>query len=242
MRAAARTDPGRVRPANEDNVFADPEAGVLMVADGMGGHAAGEVASELAVRTISGILTGPEAAGPAGVEAPQILRQAIQRANAAIRTRAAEDLASRGMGTTVALVLARDARLWLAHVGDSRVYLIRAGEIHRLTQDHSLVAQMVKAGQITAGEARKHHLRNVITRSLGFEAAVEPEIQTLEWIEGDYLLLCSDGLTGMLEDEEIARVVTAGGADLPAVCRDLIALANERGGTDNISVVVARNA
>jgi protein phosphatase len=101
---------------------------------------------------------------------------------------------------------------------------------------------MVKAGQITAGEARTHHLRNVITRSLGFEASVEPEIQALEWVAGDYLLLCSDGLTGMLEDQEIARAVTGGGADLPAVCRDLIALANERGGTDNISVVVARNA
>ncbi len=242
MKAAARTDPGRVRPANEDSVFADPEAGVLIVADGMGGHAAGEVASDLAVRTISGILTGPQAAGPAGVEAPHVLRQAIERANAAIRTRAAEDWSSRGMGTTVAVVFAQDSRLWLAHVGDSRIYLVRAGEIRRLTEDHSLVAQMVKAGQITAGEARTHHLRNVITRSLGFEASVEPEIQALEWVAGDYLLLCSDGLTGMLEDQEIARAVAAGHADLPAVCRDLIALANERGGTDNISVVVARNA
>jgi protein phosphatase len=242
MKAAASTDVGRVRTANEDSIFADPEAGVFIVADGMGGHAAGEVASELAVRTISGILTGPQAAGPAGVEAPRILREAIQRANAAIRARAAGDPSVRGMGTTVAVVLAHDNRLWLAHVGDSRVYLIRAGGIRRLTQDHSLVAQMVEAGQITAGEARKHHLRNVITRSLGFEAAVEPEIQTLEWTRGDYLLLCSDGLTGMLEDEEISRIVAAGGSDLPAVCRDLIALANERGGTDNISVVVAQNA
>jgi serine/threonine protein phosphatase PrpC len=242
MKAAARTDPGRVRTANEDSVFADPDAGLLMVADGMGGHAAGEVASELAVRTISGMLTGPQAAGPAGVEAPRMLREAIQRANTAIRTRAAEDFSLRGMGTTVVVVLAQDARLWLAHVGDSRIYLIRAGEIHRLTQDHSLVAQMVKAGQLTAGEARKHHLRNVITRSLGFEATVEPEIQTVEWVQGDHLLLCSDGLTGMLEDEEIARVITAGGSDLPSISQDLIAMANERGGTDNISVVLARNS
>ncbi len=240
MKAAAATDRGRVRPANEDRVFADPKAGVLMVADGMGGHAAGEVASELAVRTISGILTGAPRRAPALAQPPEILREAIQRANAAIRARASEDLSLHGMGTTVAVVLADEARLWLAHVGDSRIYLVRAGEIHRLTQDHSLVAQLVKAGQITAAEARRHHLRNVITRSLGFETTVEAETQSLEWMPGDYLLLCSDGLTGMLEDTEIARAVTDGGPDLPAICRELIALANERGGTDNISVVVAQ--
>jgi protein phosphatase len=242
MKAAAATDRGRVRPANEDAVFVNAEAGILIVADGMGGHAAGEVASELAVRTISAELMQALGAGATEAQVPDVLRQAIDQANAAIRERAAEDCSMRGMGTTLALALARGARLWLAHAGDSRVYLVRQGRIRLLTEDHSLVSQMVKAGQITAVEARKHHLRNVITRSLGFEPDSQAAMQALEWEPGDYLVLCSDGLTAFMEDHEIEAAITGAGDDLPAVCRDLIARANERGGTDNISVVIGLNA
>ena len=242
MKTASATDRGRVRPANEDSVLADQDAGILIVADGMGGHAAGEVASDLAVRTISEGLREALAAGPNETQLPGVLRQVIEHANLAIRGRAAEDLSLRGMGTTLAMALARGDRLWLAHVGDSRAYLLRDGQFRRLTEDHSLVSQMVKAGQITPEEARKHHLRNVITRSLGFEASAQAEISAVEWAPGDCLLLCSDGLTSMMDDSEIAEAVTAHGQDLPAICRELIALANERGGTDNISVVVALNA
>jgi PPM family protein phosphatase len=242
MKVAAATDRGRVRPANEDSVLADPKAGILIVADGMGGHAAGEVASDLAVRTISEGLREALAADPGLPELPSLLRQVIERANLAIRERAAGDLSLRGMGTTLAMAVARGGRLWLAHVGDSRAYLLRNGQIRRLTEDHSLVAQMVRAGQITLEESRKHHLRNVITRSLGFEANAQAEIQMIDWTPGDCLLLCSDGLTNLMEDSEIAGAVAACGEDLPAACRELIGLANERGGTDNVSVVVALNA
>ncbi len=242
MKAACATDRGRVRPANEDAVFVDEAAGILMVADGMGGHAAGEVASGLAVRTISAELTLALTSGVTEAQVSSLLRQAIERANTVIRERAAENYSMRGMGTTLAMALARGARLWLAHIGDSRAYLVRDGGIRRLTEDHSLVCQMVKAGQITAEEARKHHLRNVITRSLGFEPNPQIDIQSLEWAPGDYLVLCSDGLTTMLEDHEIEAAVAAAGEELQAACRGLVARANERGGADNISIVIGLNA
>jgi protein phosphatase len=243
MKVAARTDPGRVRQSNEDRVFADQEAGILIVADGMGGHAAGEVASDLAVRTISQLLE--ESLPPGALDAQaviRLLRHAIDQANFAIQTRAAEDCALRGMGTTVAIAIARGEQLCLGHVGDSRVYLIADGQLRRLTQDHSLVSQMVRDGQITAEQARTHHLRNVITRSLGFEASAQPDLQVLRWSAGDCLVLCSDGLTNMLTDEEIAAEVRRPGASVASTCGRLIALANERGGSDNISVIVAQNA
>jgi protein phosphatase len=243
MKAAAGTDPGRVRSSNEDSVFADPEAGILIVADGMGGHAAGEVASELAVRTISQVLEEGLPPGAADTqEVIRLLRQSIDQANLAIQARAAQDRALRGMGTTVAIVVSRGEQLCVGHVGDSRVYLIAAGQLQRLTQDHSLVSQMVRAGQITPEQARTHHLRNVITRSLGFDTSAQPDLQVLRWAPGDCLVLCSDGLTNMLADEEIAGTVQEGTADLAATCGRLIALANERGGTDNVSVIVAQNA
>jgi len=242
MTAAACTDRGRVRPANEDSILADPEAGILIVADGMGGHRAGEVASDIAVSAIhlslKEALAGPDSTG---VDVPGLLHRAIEHANQAIWSRAAGDWDLRGMGTTVVMVLSVAEPLWVAHVGDSRAYLARPGEFVRLTQDHSLVAQMVKAGEITPEEARTHPLRNVISRCLGTDTTVQPEIQRLAWAQGDTLDLCSDGLTGMLEDGEIEGVLRAAGDDLEAACRTLISLANERGGRDNISVIVARN-
>lgn len=242
MTATACTDRGRVRPANEDSVLADAEAGILIVADGMGGHRAGEVASDMAVSTIH--LSLKEAmAGPdsAGLDVPGLLGRAIEQANQAIWSRADADWDLRGMGTTVVVVFSPAEPLWIAHVGDSRAYLARRGEFVRLTQDHSLVAQMVKAGEITPEEARTHPLRNVISRCLGTEKTVQPDIQSLAWAPGDTLVLCSDGLTGMLEDGEIEAVLRAAGDDLEAACRTLISSANERGGKDNISVILARN-
>ncbi len=243
MIAAAATDPGRVRPNNEDSVLADPEAGILIVADGMGGHRAGEVASSLAVRTIHGTLSAPAPAPEGGSPDTQsLLARAIAEANHAIWLRAAQDPTLRGMGTTVVVAVCHGSRLWLAHAGDSRIYIFRRTGLSVLTQDHSLVAQMVRAGEITAEEARRHPLRNVISRCLGTEPTVQPDIQTLEWAPGEVLLLCTDGLTGMLEDDEIERILGAAGADLALVCRNLIAAANECGGKDNISVILARNS
>jgi len=240
MKAAAVTDPGQVRPANEDSVFADPNAGLLIVADGMGGHAAGEVASGMAAETIAAFLREKlPASGTLVLDAPHLLGEAIRRADAAVRERAAADPALHGMGTTAVVAVCRGDELALAHVGDSRAYLLHEGGLRRVTEDHSLVARMVSAGTITPAEARKHHLRNVITRSLGFEGNAEAEVQILEWVRGDLLLLCTDGLTGMAEDEEIESIMASHGADVESGARALIALANAHGGTDNVSAVVA---
>jgi serine/threonine protein phosphatase PrpC len=240
MKAAAVTDPGQVRPANEDSVFADPDTGLLIVADGMGGHAAGEVASGMAAETIAAFLREKlPASGTLVLDAPRLLGEAVRRADAAVRERAAADPTLNGMGTTAVVAICRDDDLALAHVGDSRAYLLHEGGLRRITEDHSLVARMVSAGTITPAEARKHHLRNVITRSLGFEGNAEAEVQILEWVRGDSLLLCTDGLTGMVEDDEIESILASHGADVEAAARALIALANEHGGTDNVSAVVA---
>ena len=242
MRAAAQTDPGRVRPSNEDCVLADANAGLLIVADGMGGHAAGEIASAMAVKSISAFLGAALVPGlPEAAEIRELLARAIDSASAEIHSLVARDPALRGMGTTLVVAVCQPECVTLGHVGDSRAYLIREGRIRRLTQDHSVVEQMVNAGQITPEEARRHHLRNIITRSLGFDASARPELQTLPWAGGDYLLLCTDGLTGMLEDEEIAGVFARPRADLAGVCAKLIALANARGGSDNVSAVVGLN-
>ena len=240
MKAAAVTDVGRVRPANEDSVFTDPEAGFLIVADGMGGHAAGEVASGLAAETIAAFLREKlPAFGTLVLDAPRLLGEAVRRADAAVRERAAADLALKGMGTTAVVAVCRGDEVALAHVGDSRAYMLHEGKLRRITEDHSLVARMVNAGTITAAEARKHHLRNVITRSLGFEGNSEAEVQMLEWVRGDLLLLCTDGLTGMAEDDEIESVLAGHGADVEAGARALIDLANAHGGSDNVSAIVA---
>jgi PPM family protein phosphatase len=240
MKAAAVTDVGRVRPANEDSVFTDPEAGLLIVADGMGGHAAGEVASGLAAETIAEFLReNLPASGTLVLDAPRLLSEAVRRADAAVRERAAADPALKGMGTTAVVAVCRGDEVALAHVGDSRAYMLQEGRLRRVTEDHSLVARMVAAGTITSIEARKHHLRNVITRSLGFEGNSEAEVQMLEWVRGDLLLLCTDGLTGMAEDDEIESVLTGHGSDVEAGARALIDLANAHGGSDNVSAIVA---
>jgi serine/threonine protein phosphatase PrpC len=242
MRTAARTDRGQVRPSNEDFVFTDPQAGVLIIADGMGGHAAGEVASELATRTIAVALAEamPESGAP-GKDLGELLRNAIGRADAAIRARTARDRDLSGMGcTVVAAVCGRDA-ITIAHVGDSRAYLINGQGVQQLTEDHSVVAQMLNSGFLTPSDARKHHLRNVITRSLGYEGSSQPDIQQVEWHSGDILLLCTDGLSNVVEDVEIAAIVASHREDLEDAARDLIDAANARGGPDNISVILALN-
>ena len=179
------------------------------------------------------------ASGTLVLDAPRLLGEAVRRADAAVRERAAVDPTLHGMGTTAVVAVCRGDELALAHVGDSRAYLLHEGKLRRVTEDHSLVARMVSAGTITPAEARTHHLRNVITRSLGFEGNAEAEVQILEWVRGDLLLLCTDGLTGMAEDSEIENILAGHGADVEAGARALIELANAHGGTDNVSAVVA---
>src|ERR1700681_3613746 len=235
MKVASMTDPGRVRKTNEDNFFADEALGLFIVADGMGGHAGGEVASRVAIATISERMK----AGLTDGDADGLIRSAIEQANTAIRAQAEADPKLQGMGTTLVLAFCRGDAIHLAHLGDSRAYLIRDGSIQRLTEDHSLVAQMVKSGQLTAEEAPRFHLRNVVTRSLGNQKVSEPDLAVVEWNAGDYLLLCSDGLTNMVEDSELRSLISQGGSDLQRSCREAIERANQNGGRDNITAVLA---
>jgi protein phosphatase len=236
---AARTDVGIVRSGNEDNYLMLAERGIFIVADGMGGHAGGEVASALAVEAIAAYgkayLAGPEPAERTAV----LLQDAIRTADEAISSKAREHRKLREMGTTVVLALCQGDQVHIAHVGDSRAYLHHHGELRQLTEDHSVVAQLIRAGQLTPRRARSHPLRHQITRSLGGRAAVA-ELRCVTWQHGDLLLLCSDGLTTMVEDRQIEELIRRGGMDVQAACEALVARANAEGGEDNTSVILAR--
>jgi protein phosphatase len=236
LRATARTDVGRKRAANEDRYALAPELGLYLVADGMGGHTAGQVASELAAEGAVAALRALE-----GAEAPltEKLRYSVAAANRSIFATARARPELTGMGTTLVAVLVDGQRVALAHVGDSRAYLVRGGRIRRLTDDHSLVAELVRRREISERDARGHPHRHVLTRALGVRRAVEADLAELTPAGGDLFVLCSDGLTGHVDDDEIARTVLAD-PDLDAVCERLVELANERGGDDNITVVLVR--
>lgn len=230
----AYTDVGRVRPTNEDSALCFAP-GVAVVADGMGGRAAGEVASSLLVQTVREVLE--RAPRPWGEDA---LRQAVVLANERILAEAEKYPACEGMGTTATLVLYADAEetdgeaVW-AHVGDSRMYLLRSGELRQITRDHSYVEGLVESGSITEAEARKHPRKNVLTRAVGVEPDVEVDTGRLALQKGDMLLLATDGLTNMVEDADIARILSEHSND-PAYA--LGTAANDAGGRDNITAVV----
>lgn len=241
---SAATDLGQRRTNNEDRFATwwpeDPgvrEArGVfLMVADGMGGAQAGEKASQMAV---DGVLRGYREEG--GDHPTERLREVFEAANAAIFELSCTDSSCHGMGTTGTAVVVKGSDLHLAHVGDSRIYLIHDGSIRQLTDDHSLVAHLVERGQITPEEARVDPRRNVVTRSIGVAPEVEVDLIELPgaFQPGDTLVISSDGLHGVVTDDEILEV--AAGPDLGQACHDLIALANRHGGPDNITVILAR--
>ena len=236
LRAAASTDLGRRRRVNEDRFAIAEELGLYLVADGMGGHAAGQLASQLAAEsTVQALrtLTG------AAASLTDKLRYAVAAANREIYGTTERKPELQGMGTTLVALLAGGERIALAHVGDSRAYLLRSGRIRQLTDDHSLVAELVRRREISASAARGHPHRHVLTRALGVRGVVEPDLAELTPSEGDVFVLCSDGLTGHVADEEIAEA--AGRSDdLDAACARLVDLANSRGGDDNITVVVAR--
>ncbi len=234
---AARTDVGIVRSSNEDNYLMLPDRGVFIVADGMGGHAAGEVASEMAVRITSreiGTLRGLSDA-----EASDRMRAAIRTANDAIVERALSEHDKRGMGSTATVLVLRPRHYLIGQVGDSRAYLLRGGQLLQLTRDHSPVQELVDAGLLTPSQARAHPCRNVITHCLGRSGDVDPDIYVGRLERGDILLLASDGLTGVLEDEHLARILSTDGKPEHWVDR-MIAEANRRGGLDNITAIVIR--
>ncbi len=236
LRAAASSDVGRRRRTNEDRYALAPELGLFLVADGMGGHTAGQVASELAARAMVRAVGAAEAAGAAPGER---LRQAVARANAEVFQTAQNKPELAGMGTTLVALLGAQRCVGLAHVGDSRAYLVRCGLIHRLTEDHSLVGELVRRREIPAAAAREHPHRHVLTRALGVRRQVEPEVLEVSPERGDVFVLCSDGLTTHVVDHEIAAAVGAS-SDLQHGCDVLVELANARGGEDNVTVLLVR--
>lgn len=237
LSVAAGTDIGRVRAGNEDNLHAeaDQRHGVFIVADGMGGHAAGEVASAMAVEIVVRQLAGlPDVAA---AEVPARIAGAITVANAAIYERTRREPEKQGMGTTVSALVLGEGRYVIGHVGDSRVYLLRQGVLRQLTRDHSWVQEQVDAGHLSPELARTHPYSNVITRCVGANAAVEPDVFQGELQDGDLFLLASDGLTGMVDDPLLKRLLE--GRPGPGRMVDaLINEANRRGGVDNITAIV----
>jgi protein phosphatase len=234
---AARTDVGVVRSGNEDNYLMLSDRGIFIVADGMGGHAAGEVASEMAVRIISRELGSLR--GQSDEQVGDRLRQAIRAANEAIFGRTLAEHDKRGMGTTVTVLTLLPHRYMIGQVGDSRAYLLRDGALLQLTKDHSYVQEQVDAGLLTPDQARVHPYSNVITRCVGAGMDVTPDIYFGNLQSGDLVLLASDGLTGMLEDEQLLKILQSDGGPQKWVDR-MIAEANRRGGLDNITAIVVR--
>ena len=234
--AAAVTDRGRKRPSNEDAFGFSVEHGVYVVCDGMGGAAAGEIASSLAVDETLRLLTSRTGA-PATLQ--QAAEQAVCTANEAIYSRAQRNYKLSGMGTTLVGLIAEECRVLVFNVGDSRCYRLRTRILEQITLDHSLVEEQVRMGRMTHEEALRSNYRNVITRALGTQAEVEPDIFELEAAPGDIFLLCSDGLTGELSDEQIESMLAV---DLPLEehCVRLVDAANQAGGHDNITCLLVR--
>lgn len=225
--AGAFSDVGRVREVNEDAHLVDDRLALFAIADGMGGHQGGEVASWTAIEALRAAVAGG-----------QPINDAVQQANAAVLERAAGDPALEGMGTTMtAAVVAGGRRLLLGHVGDSRAYLWRDGELSRLTEDHSLVEELVREGRLTREQAETHPQKAIVTRALGVDSAIDVDVYSVEVEPGDRVLLCSDGLTDMVRERDIERLL-AGEPDPQRAAERLVDEANEAGGVDNVTVVV----
>jgi len=241
LRVGAATDIGRVRAHNEDAYASLSDQGLFVVCDGMGGEEAGEVASQMAIETIVGELhngSGDVTADPDGFR-PRTSRlaAAVRRSNQSIYDAAQKDSKQAGMGTTVVGAWFADDIVSLAHVGDSRAYLWQRGRLEPLTSDHSLVEMQVKAGTLSRESALQHQDQNVLLRALGREPDVDVELNEVPVQAGDYLLLCSDGLTKMVAEPEMSSTI-ADIRDPQEICEELIAAANRNGGTDNVTVVI----
>jgi protein phosphatase len=230
-----------IRSGNEDNYFAeaDERRGVFVVADGMGGHAAGEVASEMAVQIVSRHLLAVHSVIDA--DTPQILAQALRDANRAIYERMLAEVDKQGMGTTASVLVISDNQFLIGQIGDSRIYLLRDGALKQITKDHSYVQEQVDAGLLTPEQARYHPYSNVITRCVGANETVEADLYTGEMKPGDVFLVASDGLTGMVDDRRLQAMLLARSGP-GRIVDALIAEANGRGGLDNITAIVVQVA
>lgn len=245
----AISDVGRKRTANEDTYTADGDLNLFIVADGMGGHAAGEVASKVAVESIQDFIrytsndkeiTWPYEFDESLSMAGNRLKSAIQIAHAKVLEVTAQKKEFQGMATTVVSLLMDNAKAQVAHVGDSRAYLIRGDKLIQLTSDHSWVNEQLRTGAITSQQARNHPYRNIVTRALGGPNPVDVDVSEEPMQDGDIILLCSDGLNTMLSDEQILDNVRNNRDDLDKACQALISLANENGGEDNVTAILVK--
>ncbi len=244
----SRTDPGRVRSHNEDFVAQEPETGVVLLADGMGGYNAGEVASGMAARIVVEGLSHtwrgltcnnrvvPESAGVAG----KSIQKQVERANSAIFEKAQSEPQCEGMGTTLVVGLFYDNQLTVGHIGDSRMYRLRGESFEQITKDHSFLQEQVDSGVISKEDARKSRNKNLLTRALGIDPTVEAEINSFDVLPGDVFLLCSDGLNDMVDDEEVRLTLLTLQSNLALAGDQLVLAANDNGGRDNISVVLVK--
>lgn len=237
LQVASRSDPGRVRKFNEDSVSADVGCGVIALADGLGPQKGAEAASRIATSTVVERLRGH------GSLAPRVaLREALGHADRVIRDKAATDPALKGMGSTLSVAWFHHGRVLLGHIGDSRVYRLRAGRLERMTSDHSFLNEALSTGQFTLDELRRSQSRQLVTRALGVSDEVMPDLSEQEVEVGDLYLLCSDGLHDLVEDAEIGQALELLQPNLELLAETLVAMANDRGGRDNVSVALVRVA
>lgn len=241
------SDVGRKRDHNEDSFLIDEELSLFVVADGMGGHAGGGTASRIAVETIDGEIRKAKARADNPFASkleipdspmPEIVRNAVEQACANIYRAAQSDARLAGMGTTTIALLVHNDAAFFGHVGDSRAYLVRGDLVQQISEDHSLVNEQIKAGMITPEEARHSRYKNIITRSVGFEQEVVVDVMGLALVRGDTFILCSDGMSNLVEEKEILQIGAR--ADFDSIPQAFIDLANERGGDDNITVICVR--
>jgi serine/threonine protein phosphatase PrpC len=244
----SQTDPGMVRSHNEDSVACDPVCGLVVLADGMGGYNAGEVASGIAVSVVVTEIShrlldsSPvDRAGNSGEElGVSLLRDNIQKANASIFHAAQSQPQYAGMGTTIVSGLFYDNRVAVGHVGDSRMYRLRGEVLETITHDHSLLQEQLDSGMISVEDARLSKNKNLVTRAVGIDADVDSEVHVHDVLVGDIYLLCSDGLNDMVEDDDIQSTLYALQSNLPLAASQLIQMANDNGGRDNISVILVK--
>jgi PPM family protein phosphatase len=230
----ARSDPGRVRASNEDSCIANIKSEIFLVADGMGGHAAGEIASQIAASTVEEVVSGKTVES----NMEDLLRLAVQKANASVYETQKLKPECRGMGSTLTVLTFLDGHYFVAQVGDSRAYLFRNNTLSQLTRDHSLVWPLYESGLLTKDDISRHPQKNLITRSIGTQPQVEADLQKGVALEGDIFLLCSDGLTDVLSDPEIQQVLSYTDRHPQALSDLLVNTANAGGGPDNVTAVV----
>jgi len=247
LEIVTRTDVGMVRSHNEDSVFANPAQGLAILADGMGGYNAGEVASGMTTTLLGSELVktftrlAPHCADSNGrLHAHSALETEIAKTNSAVYQAAQSQPQYAGMGTTLVMAVFYDNSMTVAHIGDSRLYRLRGDEFQQVTRDHSLLQEQIDSGFITAEQARHSQNKNLVTRALGIDPTVEPEIGDYDTLPGDIYLLCSDGLNDMVEDEEIAMTLQMLSANLDLCALQLVQMANDNGGRDNVSVILVR--